>query len=343
MQLNKRTIGLALAGAGACLWAYYQRETLSAMLSVFVYSVLFTLLLAPLDRSLEQRGWSASLASAASVGVFLVTALIVVAAFVPYLVTHSMDLVRRSTPVLLAAIQQMGLLLERTGVDAFRLQGATQMLAGMMGEMTAWLARAGMSLAAQAGRVLFSLVIAYYLLRERKKTINHLILCLPLAWRTAFLATMRGCRNAVLGYLSGVLKTSLFVCGATYLGLLLLGVRDALLLALFMGVFEVLPYIGPVLAAVPILLSAIPQGLDQTILALVLLVLVQQIEGNFVSPYFTASSTSIHPLAALICVFVFGSLMGLWGILLAVPVVVTARSVFWSLQQADILMSTQKK
>lgn len=342
MQLNKKTVGLALAGAGVCLWAYYQRETLSAMLSVFVYSVLFTLLLAPLDKSLEQKGWSASLASAASVGIFLVAALIVVAAFVPYLVTHSIDLVRRSIPTLSAVIQQISLMLEHAGVDALRLQGATQMLAGIMGEMTAWLARAGMSLAAQTGRFLFSLVIAYYLLRERNKTINHLILCLPLARRTAFLAAMRGCRNAVLGYLSGVVKTSLFVSGATYLGLLLLGVRDALLLALFMGIFEVLPYIGPVLAAIPILLSAIPQGLDQAVLALVLLVLVQQIEGNFVSPYFTASSTSIHPLAALICVFVFGSLMGLWGILLAVPVVVTARSVFWSLQQADRLVNAQK-
>ena len=137
-----------------------------------------------------------------------------------------------------------------------------------------------------------------------------------------------------MGYLSGMLKTSAFVGVATYLGLLLLGVPDALLLALFMGIFEVLPYVGPVLAAIPILLSSLPQGLNQTLLALVLVVLVQQIEGNFISPYFTASSTSIHPLAALVSVFVLGSLMGIWGILLAVPLVAALRSMLWSIRQA---------
>ena len=111
-------------------------------------------------------------------------------------------------------------------------------------------------------------------------------------------------------------------------------VVGTLLLALFMGIFEVLPYVGPVLAAIPILLSSLPQGLNQTLLALVLVVLVQQIEGNFISPYFTASSTSIHPLAALVSVFVLGSLMGIWGILLAVPLVAALRSMLWSIRQA---------
>ena len=77
--------------------------------------------------------------------------------------------------------------------------------------------------------------------------------------------------------------------------------------------------------------------MHQTLLALALVVLVQQIEGNFISPYFTASSTSIHPLAALVSVFVLGSLMGVWGILLAVPLVTALRSMIWSLRQARSL------
>ena len=65
---------------------------------------------------------------------------------------------------------------------------------------------------------------------------------------------------------------------------------------------------------------------------------VQQIEGNFVTPYFTASSTSIKPLSALIGVFVLGSLMGLWGVVLAIPLIVTVRSVLWSIRSAVIMM-----
>ena len=72
-------------------------------------------------------------------------------------------------------------------------------------------------------------------------------------------------------------------------------------------------------------------------LALAVIVLVQQVEGNFVSPHFTASGTSLHPLAALVSVFVLGSLFGLWGILLAIPVVVTLRSAIWSARQMTAL------
>ena len=134
--------------------------------------------------------------------------------------------------------------------------------------------------------------------------------------------------------MSGVLKTSLFVGGATCAGLLLLGVQDAFLLGAFMGAMEVLPYIGPLLASIPILLSALMQGTDTAALALAMLILVQQIEGNVISPYFTAASTTIHPLAAIAGVFVLGTLMGFWGILLAVPMLVLIQSISWSWTQA---------
>ena len=100
-----------------------------------------------------------------------------------------------------------------------------------------------------------------------------------------------------------------------------------------------LPYIGPVLGAIPILLVTLPEGMYRALLSLGLVIIVQQIEGNFVSPYFTASSTSIHPLTALISVFILGSLMGLWGIVLAIPLVVTLRSVYWSIRQMTALMN----
>lgn len=102
-----------------------------------------------------------------------------------------------------------------------------------------------------------------------------------------------------MSYLSGVLKTSLFVFLATFAGLFALGINDALLLSVFMSVFEVFPYIGPILASIPIALTALGQGIGQAVSALIVVVIVQQIEGNFVTPYFTASSTSIRPFSSV--------------------------------------------
>lgn len=191
----------------------------------------------------------------------------------------------------------------------------------------------------QTGRLAFALVISYYLLCERESLTKHLLLMLPISWRNAFLLAASGCKNALLSYLSGMLKTSLFVFVATLMGLLLLGIKDALLLALFMGIFEILPYIGPILASIPIVLTAMSQGTSKMLLSLIVVVLVQQIEGNFITPYFTASSTSINPLSALISVFILGSLMGVWGIVIAIPLVVTLRSIMWSIHRTVNVMN----
>ena len=337
--MRRRVVFVLLLAAGG-VYIYLHRSAFVNMLAVLLFSASFTLLLSPLCQRLECRGWTSAQAALASVGCLLLLALVVLLSFLPYLVTHTVALIRRSAPMLNSMAQTCSTLLEQLGLHALQVQGLSDMLGATVSSMTAMLARGSVSIVTQASRIGFALVITYYLLRERHLVANHLMLLIPLAWRTAFLSAMRGCRNAVMGYLSGVIKTSVFVFAATYLGLLVLGVRDALLLALFMGVFEILPYIGPVLASVPIVLSVLPMGLNTALLTLGLIVLIQQVEGNFVSPYFTASSTSIHPLAALVSVFVLGSLLGFWGILLAVPLVVTARSIFWSLQQAGNLANT---
>ena len=84
------------------------------------------------------------------------------------------------------------------------------------------------------------------------------------------------------------------------------------------------------------------QGMETALFALVLLVLVQQIEGSFVSPYFTASSTSVHPLAAILSVFAMGTLMGIWGILIAVPLLVLIQSVVWSVRHTQCMMRNRE-
>lgn len=331
----KRAAAKALIIALAGVYGYWKRAAFFQILTVFVFAIAFTLILAPLHSRLERRGVSSHPAALISVLGLIAAIGVVVSAFIPYLATHSAQLIVQITPTLTELLQRCGEALSRFGV---RLEGQsrwTEMAASLVTGMMSLLAKWSIGFAAQTGRIIFSLVITYYLLCEKKTAANCFLLALPVKWRIPCLKAMAGCRNAILGYLSGVIKTSSFVTLATFLGLCLLGVPDALLLSVFMGVFEILPYIGPVLAAIPILLLTLPMGLYKSVLALLLVIVVQQVEGNVVSPYFTASSTSLHPFAALISVFVFGSLFGVWGILLAVPAVVLTRSILWSLQQSE--------
>lgn len=332
MSAIKKGLLLTAAALAAAVFIFKKREALALLAAVLVLSCGFTVLLAPLCSRLERRGLSAPVSAAVSVSALVLSIALLLASFIPYLVAHCVDLIRTITPTLTGILAYLSQLLSGVGLNPGQGGRLTELMTASAAAVTGRLARGSVSFIRQAGTMGFSLVIAYYLLRERRRVSCHLILMIPIGKRTAFLRALQGCKTAVMGYLSGMLKTSLFVGLATFAGLALLGVRDAPLLALFMGVFEALPYIGPVLAAVPILLVTLPQGPGRALLSMLVVVLVQQIEGNFVSPYFTASGTSLHPLAALVSVFVGGSLFGLWGILLAIPFVVTARSVYWSVR-----------
>lgn len=313
---------------------YRRRSAVQSIAAVFALSGVLTLMLAPVCRMLERRGIRTSWSAGITVGGFLLMALMVVSAFVPYLVTRTVEFVTRNAPTFMQALERTSGRLERIGLLSTHGSGIGDMIATAATGVTSLAARGGMTLAAQAGRVLFALVLSYYLLCERERLGKHLLLFVPPGRRLEVIMALRGSQSAATGYLAGMVKTSAFVGVTTYLGLLLLRIPDALLLSLFMAILEILPYIGPVLAAVPILLSSLPLGWNRAVLALALVILVQQIEGNFVTPHVTAASTSIQPLAALISVFVLGSMLGIWGVLFAVPLAAAARSLAESVWQA---------
>lgn len=337
MRTARKKHTAAIALIILCVAAIRWRAEIVTILMVFAYAAVCVVALTPLCRRLESMGIGTSLASGISILIVLLLLLLTAAVLFPYIVQHSAVFLRKNQALLISMGEEAGELFERWGVEAFRWNQITDILITGTSGLIGKLAQMGKRIAGIAGKCVFAVVIAYYWLRERNKVCCHLSLLLPIPYRRPLQHILIGCRNAAMGYFAGLIKTSLFIFFAIYAGLILLRIPDALLLALIMALLEVLPYVGPLLASVPILLSAIPFGLERTVYALILVIVVQLIEGNFAGPYFTASSTSIHPFAALAGVFVFGTFFGFWGILLAVPVLVAVRSVFWSVLQLEML------
>jgi len=131
-----------------------------------------------------------------------------------------------------------------------------------------------------------------------------------------------------LGYwLRGQLILSLIIFVLTFIGLTILGIEYALLLALIAGVFEIIPYLGPFLGAVPAIFLAFAQSPIKALLVLILYVIVQQLENHIIVPKVMSKSVGINPLLVIIVLLVGGKLGGAVGMILAVPVA-TAISVF---------------
>ncbi|MEK7173645.1 MAG: AI-2E family transporter [Patescibacteria group bacterium] len=121
-------------------------------------------------------------------------------------------------------------------------------------------------------------------------------------------------------WLQGQLLLGVLVGVLVYLGLTLLGVRYALILALLAAVFELIPLFGPILAAIPGVLLAFLQGPILAVWVVLLYVIVQQMENHLIYPLVVRRAVGVPPLVVIISLLVGGKLAGFIGLVLAVPV-----------------------
>jgi predicted PurR-regulated permease PerM len=104
--------------------------------------------------------------------------------------------------------------------------------------------------------------------------------------------------------------------------------RFAILLSIIAGVLELLPIIGPIIAAIPAVLLALTGGIDAAIAAVVLYTVIQQVENNLLVPKIQGDAVELHPSAVMLALVVGGAIAGLLGAILALPVAAAARDVF---------------
>jgi len=178
-------------------------------------------------------------------------------------------------------------------------------------------------------------VWAFYLLKDRHQLTVAVDRSLPPEWRPDVWAIARIIERVFSQWIRAQLFLGLTVGVATFLGLLVLNVtvdpifgRFALLLAVIAGVFELLPIIGPILAAIPAVLLALTAGPQAAIAALVLYLLVQQLENNLLVPKIQGDAVELHPSAVMFTLVVGGAIAGLLGAILALPITAAARNVF---------------
>ena len=93
-------------------------------------------------------------------------------------------------------------------------------------------------------------------------------------------------------------------------------------------VFELIPYVGPIMAAVPAVTLAFLQAPIMGLWVLLFYVAVQQVENQLLTPFILGKTTGLHPVAVVIALLIGGKLAGILGILLAVPVAVVVVEIF---------------
>ncbi|ERI90337.1 hypothetical protein HMPREF1982_03940 [Clostridiales bacterium oral taxon 876 str. F0540] len=114
----------------------------------------------------------------------------------------------------------------------------------------------------------------------------------------------------------------------TFIVLVILKVDYPIILSLLNALFNIIPYFGPLFGAIPAILVALLTSTKTAIWTAVWLYLIQQIEGNVISPKITGDSVSMHPVIVIILLIIGGKIGGFIGMVLAVPIGVILKVIY---------------
>jgi len=132
------------------------------------------------------------------------------------------------------------------------------------------------------------------------------------------------------GWIRGQLILMIVIGIVTYIGLRLLGIPYALPLALLAGLLEILPNLGPTIAAVPAVILAVASGGGVLMGGITVLfyIVIQQIENNLLVPKIMQDSVDVNPLTTIVTILVGLQIAGVIGALLSVPAYIILRSAY---------------
>lgn len=315
-ELAPRTI-VALGLALASLWLLIQ---LWPVLLVVVAALVIAGTLGPAVRWLERRGMRRGVGISLVFGLFFVLALLAAALAVPALVTQAGALLEHE-PALRASL-------------ADRLSGShlsaplAKWLRGLRYDaLTKDAIPAAFALSVRlftaAAYGLSALFLALYVLIDQDRLRGGLYAVVPRSHHIRLSRIMNSLETIVGAYIRGQMITSLLMALFTFVLLRACGVENALALAVFAGLADVLPYVGAFLAVGPAVLAALSEGPVVAVVVFVLMAVYQELESRVLVPRIYGRALRLPSSVVLVALLAGGTLMGILGALLALPVAAT--------------------
>ena len=333
-------LGIALGSVGLAYVVYLNQATLILLGISFVVAYL----LDPSIDRLERRGLSRTLAISLLIGVILVSVGVFFLVIIPqlqsqvryvagraphwgqWLYEHIDPLLKLIAPPL---YKYFGIVLDIESLKGYaghlsewvmgHLPGITQRILSIFQSMFTGFA----NFIVGALNILLVPVLIFYLLRDFDILHARFYTLLPPHWRPVVADWLGEIDRALGGFLRGQFTIALILATIYAVGLALIGVPLGALLGIIAGLANLVPYMSIVVGLVPtlvfFLLSDAP-SLGGILAILLLYVGGQMLEGLYLSPRIMGRETGLHPIVVMIAILVGGTLFGLLGILVAVPV-----------------------
>jgi len=219
-------------------------------------------------------------------------------------------------------------------IDLYRvfvdIQGELANLVGSLASQSVTILRGA---ASSALWLIFILIISFYLLKDAGQITSYLGRLAPPEYQEELSQLMKEIGQIWDSFLRGQIILSSTVGGITAITMWIVGVKNALLLGILAGILETIPNLGPALAALPAVALAFFLGSEHlalsngwfALLVAGLYVVIQQLENNLLVPRIIGRSVNLHPVVVIVGAIGGAMVGGILGILLAAPVLGSAR------------------
>ncbi|WP_088810580.1 MULTISPECIES: AI-2E family transporter [Listeria] len=162
-------------------------------------------------------------------------------------------------------------------------------------------------------------LVLFYLLKDGKKLPDFILKMLPVNGRAHTRQVFSEANHQISSYIRGQIIVSFCIGILLFIGYLIIGLPYALTLAIIAAFTSIVPYLGPAIAITPALIIATVTSPWLLLKLIVVWVVVQLLEGKFISPQVMGKSLKVHPITILFVILVSGKLFGVLGVIFAVP------------------------
>lgn len=177
------------------------------------------------------------------------------------------------------------------------------------------------------GTFILGLILGFFLIVNFDSS-NKIISFIPKKYKDTTSKLIEEIDSSLRSYVKGAIIDSIIVFILSSVGLWICGLKAPILFGLFCGLTNIIPYAGPYIGGVPAVIVGFTQNPMVGIFSILVIFIIQFLEGNFLQPLIMSKTTKLHPVTILLGLLVFGHFFGIIGMLISTPLIAILKTIF---------------
>ena len=181
------------------------------------------------------------------------------------------------------------------------------------------------------GTFILGLIIGFFLIVNFDSS-SKLFNFIPKKYRKETVNILDKVNISLRSYVRGAIIDCTIIFILSSIGLWICGLKAPVLFGLFCGLTNIIPYAGPYIGGAPAVLVGFTQDPLIGVFCLIVIFVIQFLEGNFLQPYIMSKTTKLHPVTIILGLLLFGHFFGIIGMLISTPIIASAKTIlmFWN-------------